>query len=545
MRDAVQGSSVHIQKKAGGTVTFGRKLAPEGSLSHRLAKAARGFPIVCVLALDTSAALAQPSVTQAPASDASTMAYSPQRHDALIAARREGRVTPAQALQQLEAWLASPLGEAERRRAASDALVVAVADGQFAEAVALARRFPPAGLSDYALGPLTVAARRTKDLALQGDTVKLWRARQPDAREPRIHEAYWRLDSGDISGAKAIYTALAAQPSKQIDDRVSLLELRAAVARADNDPLQALAAYTEAGALRPERPDLRREGDFLLAGSGAASSAFDDAEAAERATPGSFSPLALSTLQQEALGQQLRWAIQERDQRLGAERVVALDRVLAAQEVRGRNTQVLAPDDGVISARTATVGSVVAAGTELFRLIRQGRLEWRAEVTSAELSRIAVGTPAFVVSASGAQVRGKVRSIAPTVDPQTRAALVYVDLPAVQQNTGIKAGMFARGDFELGRSSAPTVPQSAIVPRDGFNNVFLLKPDNKVMQLKVQVGRRLNDRIEITSALPEGAQVVVQGAGFLNDGDLVRVVEAPAQPARPAASAPASAAAAK
>jgi RND family efflux transporter MFP subunit len=170
---------------------------------------------------------------------------------------------------------------------------------------------------------------------------------------------------------------------------------------------------------------------------------------------------------------------------------------------------------------------VVAAGTELFKLIRQGRLEWRAEVTSAELSRIAVGTNAFVVSASGAQVRGKVRSIAPTVDPQTRAALVYVDLPNVQQNTGIKAGMFARGDFELGRSTAPTVPQSAIVPRDGFNNVFLLKPDNHVAQLKVQVGRRLNDRIEITSALPQGAKVVVQGAGFLNDGDLVRVVDTP------------------
>jgi RND family efflux transporter MFP subunit len=216
-------------------------------------------------------------------------------------------------------------------------------------------------------------------------------------------------------------------------------------------------------------------------------------------------------------------------------RVEAAEAVLAAQEVRGRNTQVLAPDDGVISARTATVGSVVAAGTELFRLIRQGRLEWRAEVTSAELGRIAVGTTAFVVSASGAQLRGKVRSIAPTVDPQTRAALVYVDLPNVQQNTGIKAGMFARGDFELGRSSAPTVPQIAIVPRDGFNNVFLLKPDNKVAQLKVQIGRRLNDRIEITSALPEGARVVVQGAGFLNDGDLVRVVDAPVSAPAPAA----------
>ena len=209
-------------------------------------------------------------------------------------------------------------------------------------------------------------------------------------------------------------------------------------------------------------------------------------------------------------------------------RAEAAEAVLAAQQVRGRNTQVLAPDDGVISARTATVGSVVAAGTELFRLIRQGRLEWRAEVTSAELGRIAVGTPAFVVSASGAQVRGKVRSIAPTVDPQTRSALVYVDLPNVLQNTGIKAGMFARGDFELGRSSAPTVPQSAIVPRDGFNNVFMLMPDHHVSQLKVQIGRRLADRVEITSALPDGAQIVVQGAGFLNDGDLVRVVDAPA-----------------
>jgi RND family efflux transporter MFP subunit len=220
-------------------------------------------------------------------------------------------------------------------------------------------------------------------------------------------------------------------------------------------------------------------------------------------------------------------------------RVEAAEAVLNAQQVRGRNTQVLAPDDGVISSRSATVGSVVAAGTELFRLIRQGRLEWRAEVTSAELSRIAVGMPVFVVGASGAQVRGKVRSIAPTVDPQTRAALVYVDLPNVQQNTGIKAGMFARGEFELGRSTAPTVPQAAIVPRDGFNNLFVLQPDNRVRQLKVQTGRRVGERVEITNALPEGAQVVVQGAGFLNDGDLVRVVDAAPPPSAPA-SAPAN-----
>ena len=207
-------------------------------------------------------------------------------------------------------------------------------------------------------------------------------------------------------------------------------------------------------------------------------------------------------------------------------RVEAAEAVLAAQQVRGRNTQVLAPDDGVISSRTATVGSVLSAGTELFRLIRQGRLEWRAEVTSAELSRVAVGTPAIVISASGAQVSGKVRSIAPTVDPQTRNTLVYVDIPGVQQTSAVKAGMFARGEFQLGRSGALTVPLAAVVPRDGFNHLLVLQPDSRVAQLKVETGRRVGDRIEIMTKLPEDARIVVQGAGFLNDGDLVRVVDA-------------------
>ncbi|UST53102.1 efflux RND transporter periplasmic adaptor subunit [Comamonadaceae bacterium OTU4NAUVB1] len=212
-------------------------------------------------------------------------------------------------------------------------------------------------------------------------------------------------------------------------------------------------------------------------------------------------------------------------------RVTAAEAVLAAQQVRGRNTQVLAPDDGVISARAATVGGVVGAGTELFRLIRQGRLEWRAEVTAAELGRIAIGTPAVVVAASGAQVQGKVRSIAPTVDPQTRAALVYVDLPAVPQATAsgggggsFKAGMFARGDFQLGRTNAATVAQASVVPRDGFNHLMLMQPDGRVAQLRIETGRRVGDRVEVLTPLPADARVVVQGAGFLNDGDLVRVV---------------------
>ncbi|MFJ7567786.1 efflux RND transporter periplasmic adaptor subunit [Herminiimonas sp. NPDC097707] len=203
--------------------------------------------------------------------------------------------------------------------------------------------------------------------------------------------------------------------------------------------------------------------------------------------------------------------------------------MLTVQEVRLAQTQVLASDNGIISARNATVGAVVGAGTELFRLIRQGRLEWRAEVTSAELGRLATGTPALIMGANGTQVKGKVRMIAPTVDAQNRSALVYVDLlPAAANVAPVRAGMFATGEFDLGMSSAVTVPQQAIVIRDGFSYVFRLNADNRVTQLKIEAGRRLQDRIEVVTGIAPDAVLVASGAGFLNDGDLVKVVAAPA-----------------
>ena len=220
-------------------------------------------------------------------------------------------------------------------------------------------------------------------------------------------------------------------------------------------------------------------------------------------------------------------------------RVEAARAMLAAQQVRGRNVQVLAPDRGIISARSATVGSVVGAGTELFRLIRQGRLEWRAEVPATELENIKPGQPVQLALPSGSTAPGTVRAIAPSLDDKTRNALVYVDL---KPHEGVKAGMFARGEFELGQQNALTVPQVAIVPRDGFNHVLLVQPDSRVRLHKVQLGRRDGERVELLQALPPGAQVVLQGAGFLNDGDLVRVVAAPAVAPASAASGGASAA---
>ena len=224
---------------------------------------------------------------------------------------------------------------------------------------------------------------------------------------------------------------------------------------------------------------------------------------------------------------------QQINQYLTAERTAQarLDAVRASakmQQLRLQQTQVLAPDNGVISSRSATVGAVVPAGAELFRLIRGGRLEWRAEVAASELAQIRTGQPVRVTAAGGAPVQGKVRMVAPTVDAATRNGLVYVDLA---QAGAIKAGMFARGEFETGSSSALTLPQSAVLLRDGFSYVFKLGADNKVAQAKVSVGRRVGDRIEITGGLDANARVVASGAGFLADGDTVRVVEAAAKTA--------------
>ena len=199
--------------------------------------------------------------------------------------------------------------------------------------------------------------------------------------------------------------------------------------------------------------------------------------------------------------------------------------VFQVSSIRVAHTQVLAPDSGTISARAATLGAVVMNGQELFRMVRKNRLEWRAEVTAAELSRIQVGQKVTVITPAGTPVAGKVRVIAPTVDPQTRNVQVYVDLAP---GTAAKAGMFARGEFALDTSPGLTVPRQAVVVRDGFSYVFVVKPDQRVTQQKVTVGRRLADHIELIEGVSQDTLLVAQGAGFLNDGDLVKVTAAPA-----------------
>jgi RND family efflux transporter MFP subunit len=204
---------------------------------------------------------------------------------------------------------------------------------------------------------------------------------------------------------------------------------------------------------------------------------------------------------------------------LGEAKLQSARAQLELQQLRLRNTEVRAPDDGVILSRQAVLGAVVSPGQELFRMIRGGRLEWRAEVIAAELARIRPGQKVLVHPDGAAPVTGMVRRVSPSIDANSRNALVHVDLPA---SSLLRAGQFARGDFLVGTRRALTVPQIAVVMRDGFAYVFRVQGD-RVAQVKVRIGRRSGDRIEILDGVKPDDRLVGQGAAFLNDADLVQV----------------------
>lgn len=198
---------------------------------------------------------------------------------------------------------------------------------------------------------------------------------------------------------------------------------------------------------------------------------------------------------------------------------------LENQKIRLRQTKVVAPDDGVISSRGANLGNVVSSGAELFRLVRQGRIEWRGEVNADQQTALRAGQSVRLTLAGGHTVTGKVRLISPTVDNNTRNALVYVDIP----KDSAKPGMYVQGQVDIGQQQGIAVPLSAVTYRDGFAYVFELATADaqglrKVIQRKVQTGRTRGEQIELLGGIRAETELVLSGGAFLNDGDTVKVV---------------------
>lgn len=213
----------------------------------------------------------------------------------------------------------------------------------------------------------------------------------------------------------------------------------------------------------------------------------------------------------------------------------ALDQAFANQETTAAalataQTQlslatVRAPVAGVISSRKAVLGQVIQPGAELFRIVRDGRIELNMEVVESELGMVKAGMPASVTANTTGTVEGTVRIVTPMVDPATRLGYARISVP---WSSGMRPGMFASGQVNVGSQSVTTVPQVAVVYSENAPGVFVVGADGKAHRRKVSLGGQAGKNVIVREGLQPGDRVVTTGAGFLNDGDKVKLQAASA-----------------
>ena len=158
-------------------------------------------------------------------------------------------------------------------------------------------------------------------------------------------------------------------------------------------------------------------------------------------------------------------------------RAAALRARLRADEVRLGQTRIAASDDGVISARTATVGAVVQPGQELFRLIRQrpSRVARRSG-RHASWSRLAAGARhgsrrPVRAAVEGACAWWRRRWMRPRATASSTSTCSRRRPP--------RAGMLRAASSSSASSPRLTLPQSAVLLRDGFSYVFRSEPTRR------------------------------------------------------------------
>ena len=191
-------------------------------------------------------------------------------------------------------------------------------------------------------------------------------------------------------------------------------------------------------------------------------------------------------------------------------------------EAQLKNTRVISPVRGKIVKRNAKLGDITSSQTPLFEIIEDNRLELQLKVPENQLKTLRIGQSVTIYSDSDnrIQLEGKIREIYPTVDANSRQALIKVSLPG---DTSLKPGMFLEGAIITKTATSKTIPMEAVLPQaDGTSLVYLLQADNTVRSQRVKIGEIMADqRVEILEGLNPGDQVIVKGGAYLKDGDAV------------------------
>lgn len=185
-------------------------------------------------------------------------------------------------------------------------------------------------------------------------------------------------------------------------------------------------------------------------------------------------------------------------------------------------SRMLAPASGLILSRGVNIGELSAPGSRFFTMIKDGQLEFQAQVTEADLFQIAVGAPVAMSSDANPQIKaeGHVRRLSPQIDPASRQGIAKI---AVAPGSGFRVGQFVRGEIHLGQVQTLVIPLKAVVSKEGVSQVYILD-QNRARARVVKLGIQNNTLVEVQDGLRLNEQLIEDGVGFLKDGDYVKVV---------------------
>ncbi|KXF77956.1 RND transporter [Paramesorhizobium deserti] len=191
-----------------------------------------------------------------------------------------------------------------------------------------------------------------------------------------------------------------------------------------------------------------------------------------------------------------------------------------------------APASGLVLERNARVGVMTSgSGDPLFRIAKDGKIEFVAEVTETNFVRLREGMRvAVTIPGHDKPVTGTLRLNAAQLDPKTRSGTVRVEL---DEGEDLVPGVFARGVIDTSRRRNVLLPGTAVRSIRGSHSVFIVK-DNIAEIRNVRIGARQDDRVEIIEGVEDGETVVLKASGFLKDQDRVEpvAVSAEADPKR-------------
>jgi RND family efflux transporter MFP subunit len=181
---------------------------------------------------------------------------------------------------------------------------------------------------------------------------------------------------------------------------------------------------------------------------------------------------------------------------------------------------VIAPASGLILARSVEVGQIVSPGSgALFRLADKGEMEMRAQLSQQDLSLIHVGMPAQVTPVgSDRSYTGHVWQVSPVIDPQSRLGDVRI---AVPYGPAMRPGGFAEAKITAGQTTAPMLPQSAVLSDDKGNYVYIINAKNEVERREIKIGTVSDSGVTIAAGLSGNEGVVLSAGPFLNPGQKV------------------------